>query len=49
MGVPPIATVFRNAGIETLADLTLPVPRRRPWRANIRASGCLAWRAGCGR
>ena len=28
---PRIATVLRSAGINTLADLTLRVPRRRRW------------------
>jgi Phage integrase protein len=32
---PRVATVLRNAGIKTLADLTLRVPRRRRWWVNI--------------
>ena len=32
---PRAATVLRNAGIKTLADLTLRVPRRRRWWVGI--------------
>jgi plasmid stabilization system protein ParE len=36
---PRVATVLRNAGIKTLADLTLRVPRRRRWWVAIDGLG----------
>ena len=36
---PRVATVLRNAGIKTLADLTLRVPRRRRWWVGIAGLG----------
>ncbi len=36
---PRVAVVLRNAGIKTLADLTLRVPRRRRWWAGINGLG----------
>ena len=36
---PRVAAVLRRAGIKTLADLTLRVPRRRRWWVNIDGLG----------
>ena len=36
---PRVAAVLRKAGVKTLADLTLRVPRRRRWWAGINGIG----------
>jgi site-specific recombinase XerD len=42
---PRVAVVLRQAGIETLADLTLRVPRRRRWWVDIAGLGVAGARA----
>lgn len=41
---PRVAAVLRQAGIKTLADLTLRIPRRRRWWVDIDGLGGAAAR-----